>query len=131
MKDERQDGWQRQAVGFLAMQEDFRDIAKHPQRHHGIHGALVLEQEVKQRFSPAKLGGKQQIRMDLLQVGFDKRCGQHLQRRPVHPRCNSGRQIALEKRRGVFGLREDFFEKRIVRETCWLETVIGFFHDAG
>jgi hypothetical protein len=41
-----QDWWQRQAMLLVVLEQDFENVAEHPQRHGRIDRALVLEKQV-------------------------------------------------------------------------------------
>ena len=126
MENQWQHGWQRKSVGFVMSGENLRHVAEQPQRHGRVRRALVLEKEIKQGFPLTDADGKQQIRMHLLEAGFHERAGEDKQRWPVDLSRDRGRQMAFEKRGGVFRLREDGFEKTDVGVGCGDE--IRFCH---
>jgi hypothetical protein len=66
--------------------------------------------------------------MDLLQAGFDEGAGQDDQRGPVDFHGDGGRQVAFEKRGGVFGLGKNGFKKPVVGVSGGDEWFCGRFH---
>ena len=67
-----QDGRERQAVRLVVLDENFREVAELAQRHRGIDGALVLEEQIEKRLAATDEDGKEQVGVDLLETGFDE-----------------------------------------------------------
>ena len=61
VQHERQDGRQRQAVLFFMPGPDFGHVAQQPQGHGGLHGGLMLEEQVEQQGICTGRNAEQQV----------------------------------------------------------------------
>ena len=72
MEDEGKNWWERQAFGFVMLDEDFRQVSEQAQGHGRIRTALVLEEEIEKSLTPGDVDREQKVGVDLLEAGFDE-----------------------------------------------------------
>ena len=106
---------QRHAVGLVMPAKDFGEVAEQAKQHRGIRLGLVLEKQIKQHLAAREVDREKQIRVNLLEVGFDERRRNERERIPIDPCRNGRRQVLLEKRNGMLRLGEHGLEERVVR----------------
>ena len=99
-------------------QQNLGDISQQSERHDRVRAALVFEKKIEQDVPIADFNGEKQVRMNLLKAGLHEGSGQNGQRWPVDPSRDPLRQVALEKRGGVFFLGENRFEKSVMGLRC-------------
>ena len=95
---------------------DLDHVAEKPQRHPPVGRALVLEQNVDERFSTVReLHAEQEVGAELGELRIDEPSGQRPKRRPVETLFELGTEQQLELPSSVLGLREHVVKETVVR----------------
>jgi len=89
----------------------------------------VFEKEIEKRLAVTAADGEKQVRVDLLEAGFDEGAGEDSKRWPVNPRSDGRGQVALEKRDCAYRLGEHGFEKPVIGVSGGCQWVCGIVHD--
>lgn len=72
VKDKGQNGWKGQTVLISPGFPYFHHVAEETQRHGLVYRGLMLKEQVEKGRAAAEIDRKGQIRMGLMEVGFDK-----------------------------------------------------------
>jgi hypothetical protein len=90
-------------------------IPQHPQRHHRIRRALVLDQHVDERLPPVQPGPHEHIGVPVVQLLVHEAAVHQAQTRQIQPVDQRRRQHRPQFRRRVHGFAEHEPEQRVMR----------------